>query len=284
MTRVRRHDLCIVGIALILSSGACFGATLSREEIVDLYSEGKSLFRQAADMARADPKSAKELYVRAARRWERIARKGGIHNGRLYYNIGNTWFRIGDLGRAILNYRRAERYMPNDPNLIQNLQYARSRRRDPFEEPERRRVLKTVLFWHYDLSMPQRSRVFAVCYVLFWVGASTRLFARKAFPKWALVCVGLVAALFLGSVAAETAMVASEPAGVILADEVVARKGDGETYQPSFKEPLHAGTEFRLIEERRDWRHIELPDGRRCWIPAKSSELVRGASTKSMAT
>ena len=55
---------------------------------------------------------------------------------------------------------------------------------------------------------------------------------------------------------------------------VVARKGDGEGYQPSFTGPLHAGTEFALIEERGEWRHVELHDGRRCWLPEKSSELV----------
>jgi len=47
------------------------------------------------------------------------------------------------------------------------------------------------------------------------------------------------------------------------------------TYEASFKDPLHAGTEFVLVEQRNDWLHVELPDGRRCWLPAQAAGLVR---------
>jgi hypothetical protein len=63
--------------------------------------------------------------------------------------------------------------------------------------------------------------------------------------------------------------------GVILDPEVIARQGDADSYQPSFEDPLHAGTEFMLLEDRGEWWQIELPDGRSCWIPEKSSELVK---------
>jgi hypothetical protein len=63
--------------------------------------------------------------------------------------------------------------------------------------------------------------------------------------------------------------------GVILAPEVIARQGDAESYQPSFEDPLHTGAEFMLLEDRGAWWQIELPDGRSCWIPKKSGELVK---------
>ena len=62
--------------------------------------------------------------------------------------------------------------------------------------------------------------------------------------------------------------------GVITAEEVVARKGDGIAYQRSFVDPLHQGTEFRLLEERAGWYYIELTDGRTGWIPDTSAEMV----------
>jgi len=62
--------------------------------------------------------------------------------------------------------------------------------------------------------------------------------------------------------------------GVVVATEVIARKGDSETYEPSFKEPLHAGTEFRVREERAGWLQGELGDGRTCWLPEKAVERV----------
>ena len=60
-----------------------------------------------------------------------------------------------------------------------------------------------------------------------------------------------------------------------MAEEVTARKGDSTSYEASFQDPLHAGAEFLLVEERNDWVHVELPDGRRCWLPAQSIAMVR---------
>ena len=62
--------------------------------------------------------------------------------------------------------------------------------------------------------------------------------------------------------------------GVILEQEVMGRKGDSTTFEPTFKEPLHMGVEFNLVEERKGWLHIELADGRRCWIPESAAEII----------
>ena len=248
-------------------------AALSEAEMHDLFSQGKALFKQANSKVSTDPEAGKKLYERAALRFERLAAEGGIQSGKLYYNIGNAYFRMGDLGRAILNYRRAERYIPNDPNLNQNLRYAHSRRIDKIEETQQAKVFKTLLFWHYDFPPNIRAMVFALCYGLFWFAALIHLFVRKI-PRWVFVGPAFIGLLFFGSVCYETISHISSPGGVILSEAVIARKGDGITYQPSFKEPLHEGTEFTMIEKRGGWYQIELSDGRRCWIPETSAELI----------
>ena len=240
----------------------------------DLYSQAKENFRQAEEAVQQDPEASRELYKRAALRFERLVREGGIQNGRLYYNIANTHMRLGDVGRAILNYRRAEEYIAGDPNLQQNLAHARSRRQDQVPERQRTKVLKTLLFWHYDLSPGTRSVLFTVSFLFFWLVAGVRLFSVRMGRVWLLVSAGILWMLFLGSLVVEDVTRIQVRQGVVLADEVVGRKGDGKTYQPSFKEPLHAGTEFLLVEERLNWYQIELSDGRRSWIPNKSAELL----------
>jgi hypothetical protein len=34
------------------------------------------------------------------------------------------------------------------------------------------------------------------------------------------------------------------------------------------------GAEFKLVEERKGWLHIELVDGRRCWIPESAAGII----------
>jgi len=275
MTRavaVFKAFLCamLVGVA----ADSAIARSLGPDQVADLAYEGNELFGRANRLAAHQPEKAKELYHKAVLRFERIVRDGGVHNGKLYYNIGNGYFRMGDLGRAILNYRRAERLIPNDANLQQNLTYARSKCLDKIEQEQRSKVLHTVLFWHYDLATKTRLALFALFSAALWTAASVRLFARPPGLGWVLGISAAVAVLLLGSLLIESLAAARNVQGVIVADEVVARKGDGEAFQRSFQAPLHAGTEFTLVEYRRDWYHVELSDGRRCWLPADAVAIV----------
>lgn len=260
-------------LSLAFLSASLLAGPLPESELRRLLEEANGLFRQANDVAVRDPAAGRELYQRAVLRFERILREGGVRNGKLYYNTANAYFRAGDIGRAILNYRRAERYAPGDPNLRQNLAYARLSRPDKFDERQKTRVLKTLLFWHYDLAPPTRSLLFAITWVTLWAAAAVRLYSARI-PRGVVVAAGCTAALLLGSLVIEAALANRRPAGVILAPEVIARKGDGASYPPAFTEPLHAGAEFVLRESRNGWHYIELPDGRLAWIPAETAELV----------
>ena len=259
---------------LLLLSAVSLPAAMSDSELRTVFSEANGLFREANEVAAQNPIAAEDLYRRAALRFERLVDEGGVRNGKLYYNLGNAYFRANDVGRALLNYRRAELGIPHDLNLQQNLSAARANRLDTFQPTEQARVLRTLLFWHYDFSTRVRTTIFASAALIFWLLATWRLFRPRAGPRTLLIGAGATAVLFLGSLLVDAYRQSEESPGVILAHEVVARKGDGESYEPSFKEPLHAGTEFLIWEERGGWRHVELPDGRRCWVPVGAGELV----------
>ena len=198
-----------------------------------------------------------------------------MRNGKLFYNIGNIHLLLNDPGRAILNYRRAEEYIPDDPNLAKNLAYARSMRRDRFEVRERQKILQALLFFHYDLPPQSRLVLFGAAYLAFWLFAGIRVFSRRPFTSWGLGVTLLFSLLFGLSLFVEARSAGVKRDGVLLAEEVTGYQGDAASYQPSFEEPLHSGTEFRLLEDRGGWWQIELPDGRTTWIPARSAEMVK---------
>lgn len=248
---------------------------MTRQEAQETFRQANALFRQANDLSAKDPGAARGLYAQAAMHYERLVGEGGIRNGKIYYDLGNTYFRMGDLGRAILNYRRAKLLIPGDADLARNLDEARSRRSDRIVEPEPQLVLKTLFFWHYDLPLAWKRGLFLALSLLFWACASLYLFAPRPSIRWAMAVTGALALLLLGSLAVDQAALLRDRSGVIVAPEVTARKGDGEAYQPSFQDPLHAGTEFTLVEKRPGWWEVRLPDGRECWLPETSSSLVR---------
>jgi tetratricopeptide (TPR) repeat protein len=250
------------------------GAALSENEKKDLYSQGTEYFHQATGLSDSDQAAARELYAKALLRFERLVEEGGVENGKLFYNIGNIHFLLDDLGRAILNYRRAGQYIPNDPNLAKNLAYARSMRQDKLESKDKEKILQTLFFFHYDLGSQTRLSLFTIFYIAFWIFAGIKIFTKRPFTSWGLGVALLFTLLFGSSLFMESRQSTMGHIGVILDPEVIGRQGDAESYQPSFEVPLHAGAEFTLLEERGAWWQIELPDGRSSWIPRRSGELV----------
>jgi hypothetical protein len=76
------------------------------------------------------------------------------------------------------------------------------------------------------------------------------------------------------SSAVEYYSVKSVQSGVILAERTVPRKGPGESYAQSFKEPLHDGAEFRLMEREGEWVRVQLDNGVACWLRARDIGLI----------
>ena len=93
--------------------------------------------------------------------------------------------------------------------------------------------------------------------------------------NWGFAVAVISVVLFGGSLFVDSVVLRKIRPGVIVSGSVIARKGNSGTYESSFKDPLHAGTEFILVEGRGAWYHIELADARRCWVPGVDVDLVR---------
>ncbi|MBN1363069.1 MAG: tetratricopeptide repeat protein [Sedimentisphaerales bacterium] len=262
----------LIGLVLGLSTPAT--AQLPREQLYSLLSEANTTFQQA-NAAAGNAERAAELYGQAILLYEKIIEQGGIQNAKLYYNLANAYFLTNDLGRAILNYRRAEQLDRSDVNIRNNLAFARSQRLDKVAVTAEKRVLETLFFWHYDFSLRTKFSLACLFFgvgciavtVMLWLGRGPATTTVTVLAVILFVC-------FLGSVVVEAQRCAHTVHGVITASEIVARQGDGLNYPPSFENPLHAGTEFVLVEQRPGWLHIELSNGSDAWIPDDAAGLV----------
>ena len=83
-------------------------------------------------MARANVHYDREEYAEAIQQYEALIGQG-YRDAAVHYNLGNAYLESGDLGRAILNYLRAEELSPRDPDILANLELARSRTVDQLE-------------------------------------------------------------------------------------------------------------------------------------------------------
>ena len=140
---------CCLGALVALGTRRAVAEGSDAAELATAVERADTAFRAAQS---ADGVAARAAAFRvAAQAFEDVAAAGHV-NAALEYNTGNAWLLAGDVGRAILHYRRALLLRPGDPETLSNLTTARSRRRDQIDEAAGRAVLETVFFWHAGLS------------------------------------------------------------------------------------------------------------------------------------
>jgi hypothetical protein len=247
----------VVLAVLLTSLLAVFSGCASSPdvEVVRKYQQALDAFDHATSPAD---------YLRSAALYQEILDQG-IVSGGLLYNQGNAYIRAGQRGRAIACYRQALAYRPRDPQLQANLQLALGLR-TPLQ-PDRA-LLDYLLFWQDWISYPGKLHATAlVASLAFVLGLLALYVRRRLFGRlaWSL----LAATAILGvSAVYDWYRFDQIERGVVIRAEVVARKGNAESYDPAFTKPLTEGTEFRVLERRRPWLHVQLPGGQRGWVTA----------------
>ncbi len=237
-------------LAILLCAGCARGVDL---EVSQTFQEAQKTFDQA--------KSADD-FLRAAGLYQSILDRGVV-SGAVLYNQGNAYMQAGQRGRAIAAYRQTQRYRPRDPYLQANLEFALGAGNPT---GGRRPVIEYVLFWQDWLSYPEKFRLTAaLAVVTFAVGVAALFRHRRLLARIAIVGVALTL-LFSFSAGYDWYRFEKTVHGVIVQTEVIARKGNGTTYEPAFTEPLSEGAEFRLVERRGAWSLIRLPGGEEGWV------------------
>ena len=268
------RSVSILSVCIVLTAHvAAIKAELPKEQLFVLFNQANEAFRQANSIDNSV--KADKLYEKAILTYEKIINEGKIENAKLYYNLGNAYLLKDDIGKAILNYRRARKLDSSDANIQKNLDFARSQRIDKITPKTRERIMETLFFWHYDFSLRTKFVLACIFFAAFCIILTIIVWFGRTAPTTATaVITGILILCFLASVIMETRDRARLVCGVITVRDVVARQGDGQNYPESFKDPLHVGTEFDVLERRLGWLHIRLSDDSDAWIPSNTAELI----------
>ena len=205
-------------------------------------------------------------FARAARLNEQLGASGFVSSAVLY-NQGNAWMRAGETGRAISAYRQAQRYRPRDPYLEANLRNALSVSGSSADVLPATGVAGFVFFWQnwvgYREKFVVTTLLLAATLLLSLVGQLTR--DRLALRRCTMVG-GIVAVIFAVSTAWDWQRFDGTVHGVVASESVIARKGNAESYDTAFNEPLGRGTAFVVKEKRNGWIRAHVGDAGACWL------------------
>jgi len=203
------------------------------------------------------------------------ALNSGIGNSNLYYNLGNGYYKSGEPGRAMVFWLRAERLNPRDPDLRANLslvhkQISKSLPADAAGKlPD---LLKSLR----DLA-PAKTWALFLSFSIWglWISLSLRIIISRARPKTGLsilAVIFIILVIVFGAGFESRRRWEQEPAAVVIAKELVARSGPGESFTAVFNLP--AGARILLRDCRIGYCRIELPPGMVGWVEEKAVEKI----------
>src|SRR5262249_6183763 len=218
--------LAWLAVVLWARSPAMAHAFTYAQQLVQLEQANRA-FEQA--LVSPTPQDAQGYYQQAIAGYEQLV-AAGAHNAKLYYNLGNAYFRLNDLGRAIVHCRRGLRLEPGNRQLQANLSYARSRRTDQIDvSGQQRAFLPQLFFWSDELSVPTQWTLALTGYCLAWGCAFAYLVWRRASLLWGLAGAAFFCLIFASSTWLTQSQYTTRQAGVIVAGEGGVRKGHRES-------------------------------------------------------
>ena len=235
-------------------------------------------FAEAPDGSAA-MKLANDLYergsfVEATQIYQQLADEG-YGDSIVFYNLGNAYYKSGDLGRAILNYLRAERLAPRDPDIQDNLQIARDGIVDPFERSEQSALAGSIRLPQLKLSLDELALIALGLWILLalMLLLLARRFSFRRLIGYASVVVALLLLAGIVSLGSGLSSESEDRKVVVVAESVDVVGGPGLQYEAKFT--LHGGNEASLVETRGAWSRLRLAGGQlQGWVPADAVELV----------
>jgi tetratricopeptide (TPR) repeat protein len=208
-------------------------------------------------------------YLEAVAAFETILRSGRT-SGALYYNLGNTYFRLGEVGRAIVAYRLAARIAPRDPDVAANLAFARAA--VPGTAPPRQSWLArfTGRLTLDEWTIMTGVSLWLWMGILIWRQRITGV--GPAGRRLAIGAAGLTV-LLAGLLFAAWVQTDGYRSVAVIVDDAVLRHGPLEE-SPSLQ-TLHDGQELRALDEKDGWLLVTGAARGQGWIKRDQVLVVR---------
>ena len=225
--------------------------------------------------AQANALYLKGDYAGAAQGYEGIL-ANGYENGQLYFNLGNAYYKTGNIQRAILNYERARKFIPGDDDLQFNLALANLQIVDKIDVIPRLFIYRWIdgLFSLFSLHTLAWTLYGVFLVTLFSFGYF--LFARSAGIKRATLMTGMIcsAVLLVGIIifGVQSYRESNFEYAIVMSDVANIKAAPDSNGNDVFV--LHKGLKVQVLDHVDLWRKIRLADGKVGWIPEQDCEVI----------
>ena len=250
MGAAKRYISCCLMACLLL----CGGLAIAQNE--PLFEQGKEQYKN-------------ENFTDAIANWEKVL-QAGEHSAALYFNLGNAYYKLNQIGPSIYYYEKALQLSPNDSDIKNNLSFAQNATVDAIEP------LPQTLFAKWDQQVSELMTYEGWA----WATVLAAIFLSLSFLMYYFSGLSgrkriYFAGFLIGTFVMFTALIMSyrvydrslnDRQAIIFAESSQIKNEPSMGGETSFI--LHEGTRVQILEVDEDWFHIRIADGKEGWIVA----------------
>lgn len=232
-------------------------------------------FASAQSLQEAADAYTKEDYKKAALIYQTLADSVGV-SPELYYNLGNSYYKLKDYPKAILNYERALLMLPGDEDIRTNLEMARANITDKIDTLDK----SFISVWFESVINIASSNAWAlfaiITFLIFLIGIFTYIFTKNITIRkvgFFGAVLMLILSLFANIAAyKQRDKIENRNHAIIMAPSITVKSSPADSGTDLFI--LHEGTKVKVTDKVGDWSEIKIDDGNSGWIPSSKMEII----------
>lgn len=192
-------------------------------------------------------------------------------NGKLYFNIGNSYFQLGQYPLAIVYYYRALALDPRSETIANNLHLAQAKL--GINVSEETSLFDKLFFFHTKFSLPERLQALFVLGLVLLLLLSFYLWRGSHGIKTAIKWIGCAWLLMLLSVGYTRYF---SPVEAVVVDPTVLYRDAGEQYAKVSDQPVLPGSKVRIIDSSQEgnWLKVITSQGTVGYLLSAKAQII----------
>ncbi len=245
-------------LILILFIGSIISSEIKAQNSEQLFIKANELYNEHS-------------YDSALVVYEMIMNKG-LSSAELYYNLGNTYYKLRNYPMAILYYEKSLKLNPNDEDTKHNIDIAREFISDKIE-PVPELFIKS---WWNNLTNTFTINTWAVISliifgflllsVFLYLTSRTRILKKSMFFT-SIIFIILTICTFCISTKKYN-YINSNNEGIIITPTITVKSSPSSSSVDLFV--LHEGSKVKILDQAGDWEKIKISNGSIGWLPTST--------------
>lgn len=192
----------------------------------------------------------------------------GYQSAQVYYNLGNCYYRKTDYAKAILNYEKAKKLNPSDPDIQFNLQIANSKVVDKIA-PDSNMFLTN--WWHNFTDVFSERGWGMLCILFLVLGLlsiagylmSGSLFVRQIGFWGGMICI-VLSILSFTLARQQYTILTTQDTAIVMGGSITVKASPEESATQLFV--IHEGAKVFILKSEGIWTEIKLANGNQGWL------------------